>query len=99
MRKTIMALTAASMAIPALVAAPTAADARHRYRSTAYSNTYCHRRSGTTGTIVGAVGGGLLGHAIVGGTAGTLIGAGAGALGGRAIEKGSLGPKCHRYYR
>ena len=97
MRKTIMALTAASMTIPALVAVPTAADARHRYRSTAYSNTYCQRRSGTTGTIVGAVGGGLLGHAIVGGTAGTLIGAGAGALGGRAIEKNSLGPKCRRY--
>ena len=51
MRKTIMALTAASMTSPALVAAPTAADARHRYRSTAYSNTYCHRRSGTTGTM------------------------------------------------
>ena len=98
MRKTILALTAASLTIPAMVA-PTAADARHRYYSRSYNNTYCHRRSGTTGTIVGAVGGGLLGHAIAGGTAGTLIGAGAGALGGRAIEKGALGPKCHSYYR
>jgi len=99
MRKTLLALTVASLTLPA-IAVPSAADARHRtYRGQAYSNTYCHRRSGTTGTIVGAVGGGLLGHAIVGGTAGTLIGAGAGALGGRAIEKNNLGPKCHRYYR
>ena len=98
MRKTILAFAAASVALPALVA-PTAADARHRYYGRSYSNTYCHRRSGTTGTIVGAVGGGLLGHAIVGGTAGTLIGAGAGALGGRAIEKNNLGPKCNRHYR
>ncbi len=100
MRKTILALAAAAVTLPALVA-PTAADARHhtRYRGYAYSNQYCHRRSGTTGTIVGAVGGGLLGHALVGGTAGTLIGAGAGALGGRAIEKNNLGPRCHRYYR
>ncbi|MEO5641252.1 MAG: glycine zipper 2TM domain-containing protein [Sphingomicrobium sp.] len=99
MRKTMLALAAVATALPTL-AVPTAADARHRtYRGQAYSSQYCHRRSGTTGTIVGAVGGGLLGHAIVGGTAGTLIGAGAGALGGRAIEKNHLGPKCNRYYR
>lgn len=98
MRKTILAFTAASLTLPALIA-PTAADARHRYRGNSYSNTYCHRRSGTTGTIVGAVGGGLLGRALVGGTAGTLIGAGAGALGGRAIEKNNIGPKCNRHYR
>lgn len=98
MRKTMFALAAVATALPT-IAMPTAADARHRtYRNTAYSNTYCHRRSGTTGTIVGAVGGGLLGHAIVGGTAGTLIGAGAGALGGRSIERHNLGPKCHRRY-
>ncbi len=97
MRKTLLALTAASLTLPA-IAVPSAADARHRtYRGQAYSNTYCHGRSGTTGTIVGAVGGGLLGHALVGGTAGTLIGAGAGALGGRSIERHNMGPKCHSY--
>ena len=97
MRKIILALAAASMTLP-VVALPTAADAHHQYyRGRAYSQSYCHRRSGTTGTIVGAVGGGLLGHALVGGTAGTLIGAGAGALGGRSIERHNLGPRCHRY--
>lgn len=98
MRKTMLALAAASLTIPAITV-PSAADGRTRYRGTSHSHTYCKRRSGTTGTIVGAVGGGLLGNAIVGGTAGTLIGAGAGALGGRAIEKNTLGPKCRRYYR
>ena len=96
MRKIIMALTATSIVLPAMVVSTPADARRHYYRGQAYSNTYCHRRSGTTGTIVGAVGGGLLGHALVGGTAGTLIGAGAGALGGRAIEKNNLGPRCHR---
>jgi uncharacterized protein YcfJ len=99
MRKTMLALVATSMALPT-IALPTAADARHRtYRNTAYSNTDCHRRSGTPGTVVGAVGGGLLGNAIAGGTAGTLIGAGAGALAGRSIERHNMGPKCHRYRR
>ncbi len=48
-------------------------------------------KSGTTGLIVGAVAGGLLGRAIVGRyrdrTVGTVIGAGVGALAGRAIER------------
>ncbi|MDP9163793.1 MAG: glycine zipper 2TM domain-containing protein [Pseudomonadota bacterium] len=99
MRKTLLALTAASLTLPA-IAVPSAADARHHYyRGRAYSSTYCHRRSGTTGTIVGGVGGALLGHALLGGTLGTVAGAGAGALGGRAIERNNLGPRCHRYYR
>jgi uncharacterized protein YcfJ len=51
-------------------------------------------RSGTTGTILGGVVGGLLGREIGRGgrfnrpsTTGTIIGAGAGALAGRALEK------------
>lgn len=98
MRKTLLALTAASLAIPT-ISLPSAADARTTYRGQAYSRTYCKRRSGTTGTIVGGVGGALLGHAILGGTLGTVAGAGAGALGGRAIERHNMGPKCRRYYR
>ncbi len=50
-------------------------------------------RKGSTGMILGAVAGGLLGRAVVGRygdrTAGTIIGAGAGALGGRAVERSS----------
>lgn len=48
--------------------------------------------NGTTGTIVGAIAGGLLGNAVVGRrgdrTVGTIIGGAAGALAGRAIDKG-----------
>lgn len=51
---------------------------------------YCKRNDGTTGLIVGAAGGGLLGNIIDGGhnrVAGTLIGGALGALAGKAIEQ------------
>ncbi len=54
----------------------------------------CRRSSGTTGTILGAIAGGLLGREIGRGgyanrpsTTGLLLGAGAGALAGRAVDK------------
>jgi hypothetical protein len=54
-------------------------------------NGYRCKRGGTTGLIIGAVAGGLLGKAVVGrrgdSTAGVIIGGGAGALAGRAIER------------
>lgn len=52
---------------------------------------YCRRYNGTTGLIIGAAGGALLGREIDGGrdrTAGTVLGAAAGALIGRAIDRG-----------
>ena len=52
---------------------------------------YCRRSDGTTGLIVGAGVGGILGNIIDGGRSrvvGTLLGGAAGALGGRAIEQG-----------
>ena len=64
------------------------------YRGQSYAQSSCRQRSGTTGTIAGAVGGGILGNVIAKGTAGTLIGAGAGALLGRNIERHGLGDKC-----
>jgi Glycine zipper 2TM domain len=56
------------------------------------NNSYrCDRGKGSTGLIVGAVAGGLLGRAVVGRygdrTAGTIAGAGVGALAGRALQK------------
>jgi hypothetical protein len=54
---------------------------------------YCHRSDGTTGLVVGAVAGGLLGNQLARGRSaalGTLLGAGAGALIGQAIEKDSV---------
>jgi hypothetical protein len=54
---------------------------------------YCRRSDGTTGLIVGAVAGGLLGNALDGGrssTLGTLLGVGGGALLGRSIDRGNI---------
>ena len=46
------------------------------------------RRQGTTGTIVGAIAGGLLGRAMPGNnTTGMILGAAGGALAGRAIDR------------
>ncbi|HWI86161.1 MAG TPA: glycine zipper 2TM domain-containing protein [Sphingomonas sp.] len=53
---------------------------------------YCKRNDGTTGLIVGGVGGGILGNIIDGGhnrAAGTLIGGALGALAGKSIDQNS----------
>jgi hypothetical protein len=57
----------------------------------------CRESSGTTGAIIGAVAGGILGNVIDGGghrAAGTLVGAGGGALLGRSIEKKRAAAQC-----
>lgn len=54
---------------------------------------YCERDDGTTGLILGGIGGGALGHIIAPGgskTLGTIIGAGAGALIGKTIDDGDI---------
>jgi hypothetical protein len=52
---------------------------------------YCKRSDGTTGTVVGAIGGGVLGAILGGGGAlGTILGAGGGALLGRSVDKGDV---------
>ena len=79
--------------------------ARTRYGNGYYGNqnyygrnsySYRCRGNGTTGTVLGAIVGGLLGDAAVGrrgdGTAGAIVGAGVGALAGRAIERS--GDRC-----
>lgn len=51
---------------------------------------YCKRDDGTTGLIIGALGGGVLGNVIAPGgskTLGTIIGGGLGAVLGRAIDR------------
>lgn len=51
---------------------------------------YCRRSDGTTGLIIGAAAGGLLGNTLVRGDSqvlGTLVGAAGGAFAGRAIER------------
>src|SRR3546814_10589622 len=57
---------------------------------------YCKREDGTTGTLVGAGVGALLGNLIAPGgskTIGTILGGAAGAVGGRAIDRSDLACK------
>ncbi len=67
-------------------------DDRGSYRDRNYRYRGQRCGKGSTGLILGAVAGGLLGRAVVGyrgdRTAGTIVGAGVGALAGRAIDKG-----------
>ena len=51
---------------------------------------YCWRSNGTTGLVIGALGGGLLGNALGGNTLGTLLGAGGGALIGQSVDRGNV---------
>ena len=51
---------------------------------------YCRRGNGTTGLVIGAAGGALIGRAIDGGrnrATGTILGAAAGALLGREVPR------------
>lgn len=70
-----------------------------RYYSNNYRNDYRRcRNSGTGGTIIGAVAGGLLGNEVArrgNRTEGSIIGAAVGALAGRAIDKSDS--NCRRY--
>jgi len=54
---------------------------------------YCKRSNGTTGLLIGAAGGALLGRTILSGgdrTLGTVVGAAAGALLGRQLDRGEV---------
>lgn len=58
---------------------------------------YCKRNDGTTGLVVGAVGGAVIGNVLDGGrnrVAGTLIGGALGALAGRAIDQNNSDVRC-----
>ena len=92
MRKAMLVLAVTALAYPSL---DTPASARtHYYEGKVWRDSQgrlrCHRSNGTTGLIVGAAGGALVGRAIDthGERAtGTILGAVGGALVGRAIER------------
>jgi uncharacterized protein YcfJ len=97
LRKTILAKTILAAAAVAAVSAPMAAEARPKHRELVCSNSV--RRSANTGTVLGAVGGGLLGNAIGHNATGTIVGAGAGAVAGHQIAKNRAQRNCHYVYR
>ena len=97
MRRFMLALTAASLTVPAV---PNVALARDGYYQgkvwkDSRGRLRCKRPDGTTGLIVGAAGGALIGRAIDtrGERAtGTILGAAAGALIGRQLDRSRM--KC-----
>lgn len=79
------------------------ADARtrrhHYYGRTYYRYKVCRRSPATTGTIVGGVGGAVVGHELLGhGLLGAAAGAVGGAVAGGAIDR-SMTASRRCYYR
>ena len=94
MRTLVLALSAATLTLPAMPSIAFAHGKSGYYNGRTWQDnqgrTRCRRSNGTTGLIVGAAGGALLGRAIdTRGerTTGTVIGAAAGALLGRSVER------------
>ena len=101
MRAMMLALAATSMTVPAVVVStPAAAQSRYYSGKTWYDSQgrlRCKKPNGTTGLIVGAAGGALIGRAIDtrGERAtGTILGAAAGALLGREVERSRARYRC-----
>jgi uncharacterized protein YcfJ len=97
--KLLATLVCSALAVAAV--APTAAQAeRHKVQ---VCRDVSSRGSRNTGTVVGAVTGGLLGNALSHGggkTGGTIIGAGVGAVAGHQIAKHNDTHRvCHWEYR
>jgi uncharacterized protein YcfJ len=92
----------ATLALAALsvAAAPVAAHAEHHRHKVLVCGASRHAKN--TGTVVGAVTGGLLGNAVSHGggkTGGTIIGAGVGAVAGHQIAKHNGRNHCHYEWR
>lgn len=98
MRHLIYSLAAIAMVAPVLTYAPPA-EAKRVYKEWRGKDgrMYCRRTNGTTGLIVGGVGGALVGRTIDtrgDRTIGTIGGAALGALAGREIERAGSRRRC-----
>lgn len=91
-----MAVTAASS-----IAVPAEGATRHRhhyYGRTHYRHKVCRRSRAVTGTVVGGVGGAVVGHRVLGhGLLGAAAGAVGGAIAGGAIDR-SMTARYRCYY-
>jgi len=98
MRRIMLALAGTTLVVPALPSAAYASDGYYHGKvwRDSHGRYRCKRPNGTTGLIVGAAGGALIGRAIDthGERAtGTILGAAAGALVGRQIDRSRV--HCH----
>lgn len=92
-----MGLIAPAFADAATTTAAQRRAAAERQAERDYAYRKCMSRRKTTGTVIGAVGGALLGSAVAGNssnTAGTIIGAGAGGYAGNRIAKKRASTRC-----
>ena len=95
MRTMILALSAATLTVPALPAAPAfAAHQTSAYHGKTWRGSdgrlYCRKSNGTAGLIVGGAAGALVGRQIDSRgsrTTGTVLGAAVGALLGRHVQR------------
>ena len=94
LRTIFLALSAATLTVPVVAPAPVMAHGNTEYHGKTWRDSQgrlrCKRSNGTTGLIVGAAGGALVGRAIDtrGERAtGTILGAAAGALIGREVQR------------
>lgn len=95
MRTIVLALTAATLTVPALPAATAfAAHDQGVYQGQTWRGSdgrvYCRKSNGTTGLLVGGAAGALAGRAIDkrgSRTTGTVLGAAVGALLGRHVQR------------
>jgi len=94
MRTLFLALSAATLTVPALPAPVFAQSNDGAYHGRTWrgadGRTYCRKSNGTIGLIVGGAGGAFIGREIDGGrsrTTGTILGAAIGALVGRHVQR------------
>ncbi|WP_420382121.1 hypothetical protein [Novosphingobium sp.] len=82
----VLAISTLGMTLPDMAASAQTVTEHYRYHHRHRSgHGNCLRFNKTTGSVAGAVGGGLLGHALLGGTGGLLVGAAAGGLAGHEL--------------
>ena len=100
MRNRLFAIAMMATSGLALAATPMMAEAKGHRVLVCDKNI---RTKSNNGTLIGAVGGGLLGNAVAGHgnkTGGTLIGAGVGAVAGHEVAKSRAKKRhCHYVYR
>lgn len=102
MRTLVLALSAATLTVPALAIPAAPAQAQSSYHGKTWrgsdGRTYCRKSSGTTGLLVGGAAGALAGREIAGRgsrTTGTVLGAAMGALLGRHVQRNVVGSRRH----